>query len=252
MSKNKLGVVFKARYLKSALEAPPPAENYVSVGLILKEVVEEKLSVETLYFNKKDSAFSIRHPERMRARIYVSNKAKLKKLDEANFENVSEEDQKKIKDESAFQFWNVMNEPANSHMKPLVYFSRDDLELLLASNVKTVTFSGAQVNYGIGLRDFEEEAVDEENKSTYPTLKGESNLRNDKEGDLIPNVSLALPCPPIWEDTDYIKKVITNKILNSVKSNYGIFAEPTRDFIPRGFDKDAMFKNWVSFLKDQK
>ena len=91
-----------------------------------------------------------------------------------------------------------MSKPENRGMKPFLFFGKSDLELLLSGDVENVTISGAQINYGSGLRDVTTEAVDLENLTSYPTLKAESNLGNNNNNEYIPNVKLGQPCPPLW------------------------------------------------------
>lgn len=255
----KLGVIYDVESLKAALNSKPLKKGYVSVGLIFKEIVEKELVLETLYFsNSKEDAFSSKPLISNKIKKFISSKKNLNGKTDSTFNYDSSEGQMRIKNESSFQFWEVMNNLGNGSMKPLVYFSRNDLELLFAGEVKTITFSGAQIDYGIGLRNFEEEALDSENKSAYPTLKAESNLNNNKEGPLIPNVALALPCPPIWEEDDdehknYENIDITNRILSSVKRNYSFYSEDTpRSFdIVKESDSGAILNNWVHFLNNQ-
>lgn len=260
MSKNKLGVVYSANFIKKSLRNRIPGDGYVPVGLLLKAIKSKELLVETLLYNKRTKNVISREPDFSSEPIlqnetgkYISSKAGTKTLPEPDMVSNLPDEQARIKDSSVFQFWEVMYDNQNNHLKPLVYFSRNDLELLLMGDVEEVTFSGAQIHYGIGLRDFEAEQVDNENKSAYPTLKVESNLDNEKEGELIPNVAIALPCPPVWEDKDREKENnesvdIVHRILRSIEMNYEQFAESDTRLIKVGGEEKEMLQNLASFL----
>lgn len=194
LAKPLLGVVYDADYLRKLIvqKENESLENYTLGGFIFKNIVEKEFTLEAHYFNsaKADAFCSDPIANSNRHFVSISNSQ----------ENVvlTAGQQELIKKRSSVEFWDVMSKPENSHMKPFAFFSKSALELLLSGDVESVTFSGAQINYGGAIRDAAAEAVDLENPTSYPTLKAESNLGNNNNDEYIPNVALATPCPTLW------------------------------------------------------
>lgn len=86
-----------------------------------------------------------------------------------------------------YEFWNKKIE--------FVLFYKTELDALLMDS-DTVTISGAQVNYGVGVYDFSNDNT-LSNSTLFSTLKAESQFIGIAP-DYTPHVSLAAPCPPIW------------------------------------------------------
>lgn len=192
-----LGIVYDANYLKELLKDKEigSSKNYTFAGIVFKNIVEKKFTLEALYFDSHKSDAFCSDP--------IENFTNLDKqyiLISPDNSLVIPENQNLTKNKSALQYWEVFNTPQNSHMKPFVFFGKRELEILLSGDVESITFSGAQINHGLGLRDSKVTAVDPNNPTTYPTLKAESNLKNKNNNEFIPNTVLALPCPPLWAD----------------------------------------------------
>lgn len=196
LAKPLLGVVYDADYLRKLLvqKENESLENYTLGGFVFKNIVEKEFTLEAHYFSsaKADAFCSEPIANSNRHFVSISN----------NQENavLTAGQQELIKKRSSVEFWDVLNKPENSHMKPFAFFSKSALELLLSGNVESVTFSGAQINYGGGLRDATTVAVDLESPTVYPTLKAESNLGNNNNNEYITNFVFGLPCPPQWSD----------------------------------------------------
>lgn len=198
----KLGIVYDADYLRKILieKHNESQENYTLGGLVFKNIVENEFTLEALYFNSsKPDAFCsdpIENP--IRTKKYFVSISNDTLTDEGLI--FSETQQNLIKQEAKLEYWDVMSNPQNRNINPFVFFSKSSLELILSGNVKKVTFTGAQINYGSGIRNTTIDAVDNRNPSSYPTLKAESNLDNNNKDKYIPNVAIAIPCPTLWPE----------------------------------------------------
>lgn len=266
-----LGIVYTSNFLKKALETKPKLTdstnpkikvgNYTLVGLLIKKIVEKEFRVEALFFNKRATdAFTSVVLEQTTLPSFISdeNVSTGKKLKIDQLETSKSEDQSRIRSKSRLQFWDVMNRPENSHISPFVYFSRNQLELLL-SGAKHLVFSGAKIDYGVGRHDFEAQAVDSRNKSAYPTLKAECNLERKNKDQYIPNVALAIPCPTLWPEegggSSGFHSALTNgRFLLEVEQNYELYnnEEPVRSH-PRSIDNNmtSMMNSWINYLKNE-
>jgi len=174
--------------------------------------------------------------------------------------------QNEIKEQSILQFWSVIDDEEDQKLNPLVFFSRYSLDFLLRQNVDRICISGANIDYGVGFYNFGSEGVDEKNKTRYPTLKAEINLDVQNDNKNIPNVAVALPCPPGWGG---VKKENINPNLNTtffseVISNYFHYKnqakgiEENEVFNPRSVNQISgdffgnLAENWNKFLKGNK
>jgi len=193
-----LGIVYDANYLRSLLtdkEKESP-KNYKLAGLVFKNIVEKEFALEVLYYSSSDNNAFCSEPISnldLESKYYAS-------ISNDNEDIIQLENQNLIKQKSNLKFWDIMGHPKNNHMKPFVYFSKNDLELLLAGDVESITFSGAQINYDVGIRNFEVEAVNINEPTAYPTMKAERKKGNSNNNEYIPNVVLGQPCPPLWSN----------------------------------------------------
>lgn len=200
-----LGVVYDAEYLRNLLkdrEKDSP-KDYELVGIVFKNIVEKEFTLQVLYFSvTKSNAFCSEQINKTTEgeKYYAS-------ILHSNIEAITEP-QNIIKQKSNLKFWDIMNSSKNSHLNPFIFFSKNELELLLSGEgVTSITFSGAQVNYDIGVRNYAKHAVDIDNNTEYPTLKAESNFKTGNSNKYFPNVVIGLPCPPMWgDDYDYFDK----------------------------------------------
>lgn len=274
-----LGIVYTSNFLKKALETKPTLKditqklvdgtkpkikvgNYTLVGLLFKKIVEKEFKVEALFFNKRATdAFTSVVLEQTTLPSFISddNVSTGKQLKIDQLEESKSEDQSRIRSESRLQFWDVMNRPENSHISPFVYFSRNQLELLL-SGAEHLVFSGAKIDYGVGRHNFEEQAVDPRNKSAYPTLKAECNLERKNKDQYIPNVALAIPCPTMWPDASLDTRGLNRTLSDSrfffeIDQNYELYKENEAVRSPLQGTQDVTINikstmdSWISYLE---
>lgn len=240
-----LGVVYKKSFLKDLLSSTK--KGYTLVGLLFKKLYDKEFTIYKLYYSSTEEkpfaeeqatsieADSVEHyfTSTNKANNFIDH-AKMVAVDEQIWSLKNPQDQKSIKENSILQFWDVIDKKENEKLDPLVFLSKNNLELLLRSNVDRICISGANVDYGTGFYDFEIEMVNEVNKTLYPTLKAEINTDAGPGAKNVPNVALGLTCPPAWatvklnEDTREageisIKRNLDSSFYNEIINNYIIY-----------------------------
>lgn len=248
----KLGITYTTDFLKKALATKPTnsSKKYVLVGLLFKKIVEKEFKVEALFFNNEMvDTFNSEEIEESDLIEYLSNMEE--KIE--NNGSTARMDQSRLKKLSKVEFW---EEETDSNKKneasgPFVFFSKNCIELLIAGDVKKVSFSGAKINYGNGIREFRKPGT--KGVTSYPTLKAESNLGHSTSNEYIPNVILGLPCPPLWSDDGEERSLgnvpfSDNNFLFEMKKNYEKYSEPTRS-IGSSLNLKQMATKWNSFVE---
>jgi len=252
VSSPKLGIVYSSQFLKEALETKPKesSKNYVLVGLLFKKIVEKDFKIEALFFNNKMAdTFNSEEIEENHLIEYLSNMAEKTE----NNGSSARMDQSSLKKLSKIEFWEEETGKLkeNEASGPFVFFSKNSIELLIAGDVQKVSFSGAKINYGTGIRAFKKPGF--KGITSYPTLKAESNLGNSNDNEYIPNVILGLPCPPLWSDDDGDSilnnmPLSDNSFLFEIKKNYEKYSEPSRSPLT-ALNLQEMISNWNSFVR---
>jgi len=276
-----LSIVYKKSFIEKLLQQTKG--NYTLVGLLINKLHSKDFVISKLYyrpsnkkafeqdvFTKNGSAFvdhyfnSTKETNRFREHddlINVDNEQKWQLKDPSQ--------QIEIKEKSNLQFWDVIDDEENSKLKPFVFFSRYSLEFLTRRNVDRICISGANIDYGVGFYNFGSEGVDEENKTSYPTLKAEINPDALNEGNNTPNVALALPSPPAWDDDEESAKqeqptgknhYLNTTFFGEVIANYLQYVDETKETVQPGLDNPRSFEmmpkdfygnlaeNWNQFL----
>jgi len=252
VSSPNLGIVYSAQFLKDALETKPKdsSKNYVLVGLLIKKIVEKEFKIEALFFNNDlVDTFNSKEIQQSDLIEYVSN---IEKKADSNGSGVRT-DQNSLKKFSKIEFWGDETDKVlqNEVSGPFVFFSKNSIELLIAGDVQRVSFSGAKIDYGKGIREFEKPGF--VGVTSYPTLKAESNLGNSNDNEYIPNVILGLPCPPYWSDdgdgpSDLQTSLPNNSVLYEIKRNFQKYGDTPRSPIS-GIDLGQMNFKWNHFIK---
>jgi len=276
LNKSYLSVVYKKSFLNNLLAEKK--DQYTLVGLLFKKLFSKEFKIAKLYYSSsKRKAFEqevvplngsnfVQH--------YLNSTAKTSRFQKhSNMVEIDNNQQWKlkepneqtgIKDKSILQFWDVIDDVENKELDPLVFFSRYSLNFLTSQNVDRICISGANIDYGIGFYNFGSESVDKENATRYPTLKAEISIGSIGDSKNIPNVAVALPCPPGWGGVKNEQEVSTNTNLNTtffseVISNYLQYNEQTRtvgnfeEDNPRSVGQTTDFfgnltENWNKFL----
>lgn len=246
----KLGITYSTDFLKDALETKPtiPSKNYVLVGLLFKKIVEKEFKIEALFFNNQMAeTFNSEEIEESDLIEYESNMEE-KAENNGSTARVNKSNLKKL---SKVEFWGEETS-GNKNSGPFVFFSKNSIELLIAGDVEKVSFSGAKIDYGNGIREFRKQGT--KGITSYPTLKAESNLGHSNKNKYIPNVILGLPCPPYWSDDGDERGVVITPLPNAsflidIKGNYEIYKEGVTRSLKPGITLQQMNSNWNSFLK---
>lgn len=247
-----VGVTYTKQFIKKGIatkytnsENNEQLKKYECIGLLFRGIAENNFSVDALLFNNQnlkpfETIPVIKDTENP---IYVDNEIESFQLTKsiANMKNLS------VK--KNVQFWDSIEKQRKQNDGPFVYFGKHTLELLTTGDVATVTFSGAKVNYGIGIRNYA--SVTNENSTTYPTLKAEVNLDSKNNNQYIPTVALGLPCPPQWSDGERsVNLKLTNddiRFFEEVKSNFYAVKEKTRSMlIETEPNYEEMMKSWIN------
>lgn len=204
-----------------------PEEAYTCIGLLFRGMVENNFTVDALLFsNKKNMPFhTIPLKNDLENPIYIANEN-----GSLHLRKVSSQLNEK-KENHRVQFWDAIKQQPTKNKGPFVYFGKHTLGLLTTGDVKTVSFSGATVNYGIGIRNYR--SVANENSTIYPTLKAEVDIDTTNKNQYIPTAALGLPCPPQWSDGERSLSVkLTNddiRFLGEMRSNFYAYEEKTRN-----------------------
>jgi len=284
-----LSVVYKKSFLKNLLSSTK--EGYTLVGLLFKKLYDKEFTIYKLYYRPTDEKpfaeeqTTQNGPDFVEHYLTSTNKAnnfiehaKMVDVDNQLWRLKNPQDQKSIKESSILQFWDVIDKEENEKLDPLVFLSKNNLELLLRSNVDRICISGANVDYGIGFYNFESEQVNEVNKTCYPTLKAEINTDAGPGAKNVPNVALGLTCPPAWAmakkvdvtqevievknrknlDTSFYNEVINNYILYNLQSVRDINTDvhnprsggtiPTNALGLNDININNLSKHWNEFL----
>lgn len=218
-------------------------KKYECIGLLFRGVLENNVSIEALLFNNHNYKPFKTIPLKNDTEnpIYMANDNKSLHLKKSTV------DTKQLQVKQRMQFWDAMELQRNQKDGPFVYFGKHTLQLLITGDVATVTFSGAMVDYGIGIRDYA--SPTNGNSTAYPTLKAEVDLDSENSNQYIPTVALGLPCPPQWSDGDRSVKIsLSNddvRFFKEVRSNYyAISNKPRSPIIEPEPTFEDMLKSW--------